>query len=52
MLLRISSKYFVAGFDMETGRIAPIIKYMKNWSLERIERYCKEKSWVLEKLFS
>jgi len=51
MLLRITSKYFTAGFDMETGNIAPIIKYMKSWSLERIERYCKERNWVLEKLF-
>lgn len=51
MLLRITSDYFVAGFDTETGNIAPIIQYMKSWSIEKIERFCKKKNWKLEKYF-
>ena len=47
-MLRITSKYFVAGFDIETKNIAPIISYMKYWSLEKIKSYCKEKHWLLE----
>lgn len=30
---------------METGRIAPIIKYMKGWTLEEIIEYCDKKKW-------
>lgn len=48
MLYRISSNYFVAGYDIETGNIAPIIRYMQGWSLERIKEYCQKKGWILE----
>ena len=48
MLIRITSKYFCAGYDMNNGNIAPIIKYMKDWSFERIKNYCSLKGWKLE----
>lgn len=48
MLLRITSKYFVAGFDFNKKRIAPIIKYMRYWSIEQIKEYCNKKNWRLE----
>ena len=48
MLIRISSNYFVAGYDCTTGNIAPIIKYMRLWSIKRISDYCKNKNWHIE----
>ena len=48
MLLRISAPHFVAGYDIVSGQIAPIIRYMRGWRLMYIERYCKRKGWVLE----
>lgn len=47
-LIRITSSYFCAGYDMETDNIAPIIKYMKGWNLSRILLYCKTKGWKVE----
>jgi hypothetical protein len=48
MLIRISAPHFVAGYDMTTGNIAPIIKYMKGWSYDRILNYCNSKGWELQ----
>lgn len=48
MLIRITSNYFVAGFDYDTKRIAPIIKYMKHWKINKIKSYCKIKKWEVE----
>jgi len=46
MLLRIMSNYFVAGKDGKN--VAPIIKYMKNWSDSDVRRYCNKKGWEFE----
>lgn len=48
MLLRITSKHFVAGIS--DTQIAPIIKYMRDWSLEQITSYCNKKDWKLEQM--
>lgn len=48
MWLRISSKYFVAGYDLQSRQIAPIIRYMKGWELNKIKSYCRYKGWSLE----
>lgn len=48
VLIRITAPHFVAGFDMTTGNIAPIIKYMKNWDYSKILNYCNSKNWYLE----
>jgi len=50
MLIRIFVPHFVAGYDMASGRIAPIIKYMKGWDYNKILNYCNAKSWKLEYL--
>lgn len=47
-MVRITSPYFVAGYDLRNNRIAPIIKYMKNWSIEKIKNYCQKKQWEIE----
>jgi hypothetical protein len=52
MLLRIVAPHFVAGFDTEKGYIAPIIRYMKTWSIRRIAVYCQEKGWNLTDISS
>lgn len=47
MLIRVTSNYFCVG--VVVGKIAaPIIKYMKNWSKERIIAYCKKRGWKYE----
>lgn len=33
---------------MQSGNIAPIIKYMKGWNLNKIISYCKKKNWKVE----
>lgn len=50
LMLIITSPYFVAGYDLQTGNIAPIIKYMRGWSIEKIRSYCQRKGWSLEYL--
>lgn len=51
-MIRISSKYFVAGLETNAFgvaiRCAPIIKYMKGWSSHRVAMYCNKKGWKFE----
>lgn len=47
MLIRIESPYFIAGYDTDNNNIAPIIKYMKNWTIKQIQAYCNKKKWIL-----
>jgi hypothetical protein len=47
MMLRISAPQFVAGI-VRGGRVAPIIKYMKGWTLAQIRAYCAKKGWTVE----
>lgn len=46
-MLRILAPHFVAGIVIGE-RAAPIVRYMANWSRERIERYCAGKRWRVE----
>lgn len=46
-MLQITAPHFVAGYDTETGNIAPIIKYMEGWGLDEISEYCSIKQWEL-----
>ena len=48
-MLRISSPYFVAGI-VRGGECAPIIHYMKGWTLKAILAYCRYKGWTVEQL--
>lgn len=42
----------MAGIDLDTLNIAPIIKYMKHWSLNQIEDYCNKKDWKVMSLIT
>ncbi len=53
ILCQIKTGYFVAGLTAEQNsqiikRAAPIIKYMKGWTLARMEGYCIKKGWKFE----
>ena len=52
LTVRITAPHFVAGYDMTRGNIAPIIKYMRGWSLDKIAVYCARKGWTYEVLAS
>ena len=47
MQVLIEAPRFCAMYDMDSGRIAPIIQYMKGWTLQQIEDHCKAKQWKL-----
>lgn len=47
MMLRIVATHFVAGI-VRGGDVAPIIKYMKGWTLKQIRVYCARKGWTVE----
>ncbi len=49
---RIESNYFIAGgqFDDQkfvTKPLAPIIRYMLDWHLDDVVKYCTNKHWKL-----
>lgn len=52
LLYQIQAKHFTAGlevrkFDAEVVFAAPIVKYMKGWSLGEVEVYCEKKGWKI-----
>lgn len=49
-MIRIVAPHFVAGICVDTGRAAPIVSYMRTWSVERIVRCCQGKGWQWETL--
>lgn len=50
-LLRISAPHFCAGAEVVhgtvDGNVAPIIRYMRGWRIERVRSYCRQKQWQL-----
>lgn len=50
MVIRITSTYFCAGIDTDLRIAAPILRYMKGWTIGEIDRYCCKKDWSLETL--
>ena len=46
-MLRITAPHFVAGI-VRGGLAAPILRYMKGWTLAKIQAYCKAKGWHVE----
>lgn len=46
-MLRIVAPHFVAGI-VRGGACAPIIAYMKGWTLREIRDYCARKGWLVE----
>lgn len=47
-MIRILAPHFVAGI-IPAERAAPILSYMRMWSVERIVRYCQSKGWQWER---
>jgi len=50
-LIQIISNYFCAGILIENGYVietAPILKYMKGWTQEKVVRYCQLKGFLVE----
>ena len=50
MLLQITAPYFVAGLVIEEGsvkKVAPIIKYMRGYTIKRVRMYCERKGWTI-----
>ena len=53
MLIRIKSSYFVAGVVLENAKViqaAPIVNYMRGWSVENVIEYCRAKGWKVQVL--
>lgn len=50
MLIRITAPHFCAGIDTQRKLAAPIIRYMREWPLARIQAYCKKKGWAVQVL--
>ena len=51
ILIRITAPHFCAGMLISskvTRRYAPILHYMKDWSVEEIKKYCTKKNWKCE----
>jgi hypothetical protein len=53
--IRIQGPNFVAAVDLESTNgvetvtlTAPMLRYMKGWTLNRVMRYCKGKKWPAE----
>lgn len=49
-LFRIEAPHFCAGGEIKDQRItwaAPIINYMKGWSVYKAHEYCKKKNWQI-----
>lgn len=47
MLLRIIAPHFVAGV-VPGKAAAPIVRYMRGWSYDKIYCYCQQKGWTCE----
>jgi len=47
-VIRITAPHFVAGIDLGNNVYAPIVKYMRGWTLKRIEKYCQRKNWQMD----
>lgn len=47
-LIHISAPHFDAGLWLDGGRVrqtAPILHYMRGWSVDKMDRYCQRKGW-------
>lgn len=48
MLIRITAPHFCAG--IMKGDAAPILRYMRGWTVKQIRDYCDKKGWHFELL--
>jgi hypothetical protein len=50
-LAQITAKHFVAAILLDNDvvvQVAPILKYMRGWSRDRVRAYCAEKKWEIK----
>lgn len=50
-LVRITAKHFCADIVLQRMRsncTPTIVDYMKYWTLEQIQKYCRQKCWLCE----
>ena len=50
IIITIDSGYFNAGvvlFENRVITVAPIVKYMMGWDVQKIENYCYKKGWLM-----
>lgn len=48
MLAAIDAPHFYAGIVLEADIVteaAPIVKYMRGWSRDKVRSYCQQKGW-------
>lgn len=48
MLAAIDAPHFYAGIVLEDDvvvRAAPIVKYMRGWTRDKVRAYCQRKGW-------
>jgi hypothetical protein len=48
-LFQIKAPHFTAGIILEDGKTiktAPIIRYMKGWSVPEVLHYCRKNAWT------
>jgi hypothetical protein len=50
LLILIDAPHFCAAYARNSDNIAPIIRYMRGWSNERIAEYCRKKGWKMSTL--
>jgi len=47
----VTSRHFCAGIVVAANTVidaAPILQYMKGWSMEDVITYCNKKGWIHE----
>jgi hypothetical protein len=51
-LIRITARHFCAGVEVrkEANFCAPILAYMRRWTIDEIRDYCRRKGWRLEEI--
>lgn len=53
-LAAIDAPHFCAGivlWDDKVVEAAPIVRYMKKWSRDRVRDYCKGKAWKVSVIY-
>lgn len=53
MLIQINAPHFCAGCELVNGRVtkaAPIVAYMKGWTLAAVREYAIKKRWKVEEI--
>ena len=54
ILFQIIANHFCAGGECNDKKIvvrqAPIIKYIRLWTIEKVEKYCLQKGWKFKRI--